>query len=132
HATSPGTWLSCASPFKVDANDPRFGVSADQLAAQQIGQDTPLPSLELCTETKASSASGVCDAQFGCGYGNTISFRTRTQPLPMEHNPRKLFFRMFGQGDTQQERESIMNQKFSLLDLVAESSSSLNGKLGNA
>ena len=132
HATSPGTWLSCASPFAVDANDPNYGISADQIAAQHLGTDTPFPSLELCTEVKASSASGVCSADFGCGLGSTISFRTRTQPLPMEHNPRKLFFRMFGQGDTAQERDSIMNQKFSLLDLVAESANSLNGKLGSA
>lgn len=131
HATSPGTWLSCASPFKADEADPNFGVSADQLAAQQLGTDTPFPSLEVCTETKASSASGVCDEQFGCGYGNTVSFRNRRQPLPMEHNPRKLFFRMFGQGDTADERASIMNQQFSLLDLVKESSTSLNGKLGS-
>jgi hypothetical protein len=132
HATSPGTWLSCASPFAVNENDPNYGISADQIAAQQIGQDTPFPSLELCTEVKASSASGVCNPEYGCGYGSTVSFRGRTQPLPMEHNPRKLFFRMFGQGDTQQERESIMNQKFSLLDMVAESSASLTGKLGGA
>lgn len=131
HATSPGTWLSCASPFSVDENDPNYGISADQIAAQTIGQNTPFPSIELCTEVKASSA-GACDANLGCGYGSTVSFRTRTQPLPMEHNPRKLFFRMFGQGDTAQERESIMNQKFSLLDLVSESASSLNGKLGSA
>jgi Protein of unknown function (DUF1552). len=129
HATQPGTWLSCASPFTVDQNDPNYGISADQIAAQQLGQDTPFPSLELCTEVKSSSA-GACDANLGCGYGSTVSFRTRTQPLPMEHNPRKLFFRMFGQGDTAQERESIMNQKFSLLDLVSESANSLNGKLG--
>lgn len=132
HATSPGTWLSCASPFTVDANDPNYGISADQVAALQLGVDTPFPSIELCTEVKASSASGVCSADLGCGLGSTISFRTRTQPLPMEHNPRKLFFRMFGQGDTAEERESITNQKFSLLDLVAESSASLNGKLGAA
>jgi len=131
HATSPGTWLSCASPFTVDESDPNYGISADQIAAQQIGQDTPFPSLELCTEVKASSAA-ACDANLGCGYGSTISFRARTQPLPLEHNPRKLFFRMFGQGDTAAERESIMNQKFSLLDMVSESASSLNSHLGNA
>ncbi|MEY3659820.1 MAG: hypothetical protein RLZZ169_645 [Pseudomonadota bacterium] len=132
HATSPGTWLSCASPFTVDESDLNYGISADQIAALQWGQDTPFASLELCTETKASSASGVCSDDLGCGLGSTISFRTRTQPLPMEHNPRKLFFRMFGQGDTQQERDSIMMQKFGLLDLVAESSSSLNARLGAA
>lgn len=132
HATQPGTWLSCASPFSVDGGDPNYGISADQIAAQHIGQDTPFPSLEMCTEVKASSASGVCNPDYGCGYGNTLSFRTRTQPLPMEHNPRKLFFRMFGQGDTAQERDAIMNQSFSLLDMVSESASSLNGKLGSA
>lgn len=132
HATSPGTWLSCASPFAADEGKPNFGRSADQIAAQTIGRETPFPSIEVCTEVKPSSASGVCNPDYGCGYGSTISFRTRTQPLPMEHNPRKLFFRMFGEGDTQQKRESIMNQKFSLLDLVAESASSLTGKLGSA
>ncbi len=131
HATSPGTWLSCASPFTVPPNDPLYGISADQIAAQQLGRDTPFPSLELCTEVKPSSG-GACDPNLGCGLGSTISFRTRTQPLPMEHDPRKLFFRMFGQGDTQEERESIMNQKFSLLDLVSESTSSLTGRLGHA
>jgi len=131
HATSPGTWLSCASPFTVDESDPNYGISADQIAAQHIGQDTPFPSLELCTEVKSSSA-GACDANLGCGYGSTISFRARTQPLPLEHNPRKLFFRMFGQGDTAAERDSIMNQKFSLLDMVSESASSLTSRLGNA
>ena len=131
HATSPGTWLSCASPFTVDETDPNYGISADQIAAQHLGQNTPFPSIELCTEVKASSA-GACDASLGCGYGSTISFRTRTQPLPLEHDPRKLFFRMFGEGDNARERESIMNQRFSLLDLVSESASSLTGKLGNA
>jgi hypothetical protein len=132
HATSPGTWLSCASPFVINDKDPNYGISADQVAAQQIGQDTPFPSLELCTEVKASSASGVCSAKAGCGYGTTISFRTRTQPLPMEHDPRKLFFRMFGAGETQLQRESNKNLKSSMLDLVAESTASLNGKLGAA
>src|SRR5690606_29459311 len=115
-----------------DTNDPYYGISADQIAAQHIGQSTPFPSIELCTEVKPSSSSGVCNPEYGCGYGSTISFRTRTQPLPMEHNPRKLFYRLFGQGDTQEEREAIMQQRFSLLDLVAESSSSLCGQLGQA
>src|SRR5690606_13395171 len=132
HATSPGTWLSCASPFTSDPGNPDFGVSADQLAARHLGQDTPFPSLELCTEQKASSASGVCSEGLGCGLGSTISFRARTQPLPMEHNPRKLYSRMFGRGDTAQEREAIMAQKFSLLDMVTESAASLNGLVGSS
>ncbi len=63
HATSPGTWLSCASPFVVNEKDPNYGISADQIAAQRLGQDTPFPSLELCTEEKAASATGVCSAR---------------------------------------------------------------------
>jgi len=132
HATSPGTWLSCASPFVINEKDPNYGISADQIAAQRLGQDTPFPSLELCTEEKAASATGVCSAKAGCGYGTTISFRARTQPLPMEHDPRKLFVRLFGEGDTSSERESNKNLKSSLLDLVAESTASLNGQLGAA
>ncbi len=70
--------------------------------------------------------------EFGCGMGSTISFRTATQPLPMERTPRKLFYRLFGQGDTAAEREAIIAQTGSLLDLVADEASSLRGSLGPA
>jgi hypothetical protein len=131
HTVNPGTWLSCTSPFWRKDGNPLRGVSADQIAAQQIGQDTPFPSLELCTEVKASS-NAACNPEFGCGFGSTISFRTATQPLPMEHNPRKLFYRLFGQGDTAEEREAIVAQTGSLLDLVNDSTASLRRSLGNA
>jgi hypothetical protein len=64
--------------------------------------------------------------------GSTISFRSAAQPLPMEHNPRKLFYRLFGQGDTAAEREAIAAQTGSLLDLVSGEASSLRGQLGPA
>jgi len=131
HSVNPGTWLSCTSPFWPKDGRPLRGISADQIAAQQIGQDTPFPSLELCTEVKASSG-GACNPEFGCGFGSTISFRTAAQPLPMEHNPRKLFYRLFGQGDTAEERQAIVAQTGSLLDLVTGSASSLRGALGAA
>ena len=64
--------------------------------------------------------------------GSTISFRTAAQPLPMEHNPRKLFYRLFGQGDTAAEREAIVAQTGSLLDLVGSETAALRGRLGPA
>jgi hypothetical protein len=132
HAVNPGTWLSCTSPFWSKEGDQTLrGISADQIAAREIGQDTLFPSLELCTEVKASSGA-ACNPEFGCGFGSTISFRTATQPLPMEHNPRKLFYRLFGQGDTAAEREAIIEQTGSLLDLVSDSATSVNKRLGTA
>jgi hypothetical protein len=131
HAVNPGTWLSCNSPFWAKDGRSSQGVSADQIAAQAIGQDTPFPSVELCTEVKASS-SGACNPELGCGFGSTISFRAPGQPLPMEHNPRKLFYRLFGEGDTAAEREAIIAQTGSLLDLVTDSASSVRRELGAA
>jgi hypothetical protein len=132
HAVNPGTWLSCTSPFwDHDGAAATRGMSADQMAAQHLAGETPFPSLELCTEVKASS-SGNCNPDFGCGYGSTISFRSAVQPLPMEHNPRKLFYRLFGQGDTAAEREAIIAQTDSLLDLVNDSARALSGSLGTA
>ena len=132
HTVNPGTWLSCARPGSAaDGASTATGISADQVAALAIGQDTPFPSLELCTEVKASS-NGNCNPDYGCGYGSTIAFRSSVQPLPMEHNPRRLFYRLFGQGDTRAEREAIVAQTGSLLDLVTDSAATLQGRLGAA
>ncbi len=131
HTVNPGTWLSCSSPLWPKTGDAQRGVSADQLAARVLGADTLFPSLELCTEVKASSGQ-ACNPEFGCGFGSTISFRGAAQPLPMEHSPRKLFYRLFGQGDTAAERVAIISQTGSLLDMVRESSTSLRGTLGAA
>jgi hypothetical protein len=124
HAIIAGTWLGCVAPTPGQA--PNAGTSADQVAAQHIGQDTPLPSLELAGE----GGGGACDPTFGCGYSGTIAFRTPSQPLPMEHNPRKVFFRLFGQGDTADERVAIAQETESILDLVSENASDLQKQLG--
>ena len=116
HAITPGTWLSGTQP-RI-SHDPYGGVTADQIAAQHIGQDTPLPSLEVATEEAVGG--GACDRNYGCSYGATISFRTPSTPLPMEFNPRKLFQRLFGQGDTPEEREVLAAQYASILDVVAD------------
>ena len=87
HALNPGTWLSCVTPEA--SQEPHGGVTIDQMAAAKIGQDTPLPSLEVATEGRGGN--GACDRTYGCSYGATLSFRTPTTPLPMEADPRKLF-----------------------------------------
>jgi hypothetical protein len=126
HAITPGTWLSCVHPRA--SQDPYGGPTVDQIAALHIGQDTPFPSLELATETHGGG--GFCDRDFGCSYAGTISFRTPSTPLPMENDPRKLFQRLFGQGDTPEERKRISKQYSSVLDLVSKEAADLQRSLG--
>ncbi len=126
HAITPGTWLSCVHPRA--SQDPYGGPTVDQIAARHIGQDTPFPSLEVATETHGGG--GFCDRDFGCSYAGTISFSTPSTPLPMENDPRKLFQRLFGQGDTPQERKRISKQYSSVLDLVSHEAADLQRSLG--
>jgi hypothetical protein len=126
HAITPGTWLSCVHPRA--SQDPFGGPTVDQIAAQHIGQDTPFPSLEVATEVHGGG--GSCDRDFGCSYAGTISFSTPSSPLPMETDPRKLFQRMFGQGDTPEERKRISKQYSSVLDLVSQEAADLQRTLG--
>ncbi|MEN9705508.1 MAG: hypothetical protein RLZZ393_1387, partial [Pseudomonadota bacterium] len=123
HAIIAGTWLGCVAP--AVSHDPRAGTTIDQIAARAIGSDTAFPSLELSTE-----GGTVCDPAYGCSYGNTISFRSPTQPLPMEYNPRKLFYRLFGQGDTADERTAIVRETGSILDAITGDAKVLEQRLG--
>jgi len=127
HAITSGTWLSCVAPRKSHA--PMGGITVDQLAAKTISQETTFPSLEACTEAGSTSGNG-CDRDYGCSYGSTISFASPTTPLPMENNPRKLFYRLFGVGDTPAERDLAAHQYSSLLDLVSEQARTLKASLG--
>ena len=126
HALSPGTWLSCVRP--AISQEAKAGITIDQIAAQQIGQDTPLPSLEVATDVRGGG--GFCDRDYGCSYAGTISFRTPTTPLPMETDPRKLFIRLFGQGDNAAERARLSKQYGSLLDMLSGEVSALQRGLG--
>jgi uncharacterized protein DUF1552 len=128
HAIVPGTWLSCVHPRQ--GKGPDDGTTVDQLAARAIGGDTPLPSLEVATEGKGGSAA--CAGSFGCSWGNSIAFRGPTAPLPMEYVPRKLFTRLFGQGDTAEQRQAIARENRSLIDMVLAQSADLNRKIGAA
>ena len=126
HAIIAGTWLGCVHPPM--SQQPNAGTSADQVAAKYIGQDTTLPSIELAGE----GGGGACDPQFGCSYSGTIAFRTPTQPLPMENNPRKAFYRLFGQGDNASERHEIIEETGSILDMVTQSAADLKRQLGTS
>ncbi len=128
HGIIPGTWLSCVGPKDRDTTGER-GVTADQLAARHIGQDTALPSLELSAESEGGL---TCAPGVGCGFASTISFRTPMQPLPMEHNPRKVFYQLFGQGDTEEDRNRIARETGSILDHVMTKAQSLQTGLGPA
>jgi hypothetical protein len=126
HAITPGTWLSCAPPRRSHA--PFGGVTADQVAAKHIGQDTALPSIEVATEEKGGSAA--CDGTYGCSFGNTIAFSSATTPLPMEYSPKKFFAKLFGEGSNDTERAMIADDYQSLLDMVASEAGTLKKSLG--
>ncbi|MGA0804903.1 MAG: DUF1552 domain-containing protein [Pseudohongiellaceae bacterium] len=126
HAITPGTWLSCAPPRRSHA--PFGGITADQVAAQYIGQDTALPSIEVATEEKGGSAA--CDGTYGCSFGNTIAFSSATTPLPMEYSPKKFFAKLFGEGRNDAERAMIADDYQSLLDMVASEANTLKKSLG--
>ena len=93
HAITPGTWLSCASARK--SSDPAHGVTADQIAADHIGQDTPLPSIEVATEEPRRIGAGIWEGEYAESYGTTISFRRASAPLPMAFSARVLFDKLF-------------------------------------
>jgi hypothetical protein len=123
HTLNPATWLSATRP---DTGGPRahMAVTLDQVMAKVISQDTPLPSLELASESTVQTAAG------GGGSYTTLSFRDPESPLPMEYNPRKVFLQLFGEGDTPQERASISKQSSSILDLILDRTKKLQGELG--
>jgi hypothetical protein len=129
HGTTVAAWLTGSVPKRTLAEDVRAGTSVDQVIAAQIGSDTVFPSLELATED-FTGYIGACDGFYACAYMNTLSWRTPTEPLPMEINPRILFERMFGGGPANLTRVERMQQDRSILDSVAESVTRLSRGLG--
>jgi hypothetical protein len=105
-----------------------LGTTADQVAAEQIGQETQLPSLELSMDL--ISMVGQCDNGFACVYQNNLSWSSPTTPLPAEAHPRMVFERLFGEGGTPEQRAAALKKKASLLDWVKEDISRLQNELG--
>ena len=122
HARSAAIYLSGGRPQK---NAVRVGVTMDQIAAAQISQDTPLPSLELGIEDVSLS----CGAGYGCAYFNTISWRTPTAPLPVENNPQAVFEKLFGDGGTTEQRLGRKREDRSILDSIREQARALQSGL---
>jgi hypothetical protein len=118
HARSAALFLSGAPPQK---NSVRVGTTIDQVAAAAIGQDTPLPSIELAIEDVSLS----CGAGYGCAYFNTIAWRTPTVPLPMENSPQVVFEKLFGDGGTAEQRLQRKREDRSILDSIQQQTSDL-------
>lgn len=123
HTRSSAVYLSGASPGA--GAEAQLGVTVDQVAARHFGQDSPLPSLELCIEDGGLS----CGAGLSCAYRNTISWQGPKSPLPMENNPQSVFERLFGDGTTEQERGARRAEARSLLDSIISEVSSLQRAL---
>ena len=130
HARAGASWLTGAHPKKTRGADIRNGQSIDQAIAQQIGQTTPLPSLEIGLQDVRMV--GGCDSGYSCAYSNTISWSSPTTPLPYETNPRRVFERLFGDGETTDPKARAMQlkQNRSLLDFVLHDTQRLAPKLG--
>jgi hypothetical protein len=114
HAYIEQGWLTCVKPFDFGKDGPDSGVSADQIAVRHVGQETRLPSLELTTSQGSAR----------------LAWRTPTQSLPQEGNPRAVFQKLFGQGDTDQERAQILAETGSILDRVQGQAQRLQASLG--
>jgi hypothetical protein len=127
HALVPATWLSCVHPR--ESLEPYMAPTIDQIAARHIGQDTPWPSLETAT-AQGQGTGSACERGYGCTFTGTLSFSNPTTPLPVESNPRQLFLRLFGQGDSADERRFLAKQTGSILDMINGEMAALNRKLG--
>jgi hypothetical protein len=123
HNRAAAAFLSGA--FAETGAQPSLGITFDQIAAQKIGQDTPLPSLELTIEEPSLN----CGDGLSCSYRDTISWQGPHAPLPMQNNPQVVFERLFGDGNTAEQRKARRDQSISLLDSVLGEASTLQRKL---
>ncbi len=128
HATSNAAFLSAAKAKWTESTDYHLGTTVDQVAAQQLGMDTRLPSLELAMDLLTTV--GQCDNGYACVYQNNLSWSSPTTPLPAEAHPRVAFERLFGDGGTPAERRSELQKTASLLDWVRDDIARLERKVG--
>ena len=129
HARATTAWLTGVHGKRTEGDGVRAGVSADQLAAEVLGRQTPLPSLELALE-KNEQTIGACDAGYSCVYQNTFCWKSATMPLPMETHPRAVFERLFGEEPTSQSQLAQRRFQRSVLDSVVEELGDLSRALG--
>ena len=133
HARAGGTYLTGVHPKRTTGADIEVGISVDQVAAQALGSQTRLPSLELGCE--ATRMVGSCDAGYSCAYQNSLAWRTPSTPMPPEINPRLVFERLYGSLETSldpQAQAALNEDRRSVLDFVNERTRKLIGALGPA
>jgi len=131
HARSGATFLTGVRAKKTAGSDIRLGISADQMAASHLGSETRLPSLELSCD--AVRKSGNCDSGYSCAYQYNMSWRSATQPMTPESNPRLVFERLFGGGSNNERQDGLAMrraEKRSILDIVMDDAHAMNNQLG--
>ena len=128
HASSNCAFLSCMGAKRTEGSDYELGTTVDQIAAQQVGRETPIPSLELGTDLIAQV--GNCDNGYACVYMNSLSWSSPTAPNPTVADPRAVFERLFGDGGTPEQRAAHLRTNASILDWVLDDMESLQRKLG--
>jgi hypothetical protein len=127
HFRSSAVFLTQAHPKQTQGSDVLAGPSLDQIYAKRFGQDTPIPSMQLCIEN--IDQAGSCAYGYACVYMDTISWPSETEPLPMVRDPRAVFDQLFGIGATEQERAAHRKADRSILDWVAEEFARLRPQL---
>jgi hypothetical protein len=130
HARAGASWLTGVHPKKTEGSGIHSGISADQIAAKELSKFTQLGSLEIGLEEP--SLAGGCDSGYSCAYTNTISWRTAITPNPMEVNPRAVFERLFGDGETTDPKARLqrIKQDRSILDFIRTDVARLEPGLG--
>jgi hypothetical protein len=131
HARSGATFLTGARPKKTAGSDIRVGISVDQMAANYVGSETRFPSLELSCD--GVRKSGNCDSGYSCAYQYNLSWRSATQPMTPESNPRLVFERLFGSGSADERQQSLARRRTeqrSILDFVLEDAKAMEKRLG--
>ncbi len=130
HFRSSAVFLTQSHPKQTESSDVNVGTSLDQLYAQRFGQDTPIPSMQLCIENV--DQAGGCAYGYACVYTDTISWASPTEPLPMIRDPRVAFDQLFGAGGTSEERAARRRTSRSILDWITGEVAQLKRALGPA
>jgi hypothetical protein len=128
HFRSSAVFLTHMHPKQTEGSDVRVGTSLDQMYAQKFGQETPIPSMQLCIENV--DQAGGCAYGYACVYTDSISWASPNEPLPVIRDPRVAFEKLFGVGGTSAERAERRRTRRSILDFVASEMSSLTAALG--
>ena len=128
HPRAAPAFMSCVHPKQTEGADVQAGTTIDQMIAQHIGRDSKLTSLEVAVDR--NDVVGACDHGYACAYMNSMSWKTPTMPLPSETNPRAVFERLFGSGDTAEARVVRSQEDRSILDGVMQEISQLRRRVG--